>query len=132
MRQTSGTLAVARALRIVRAFTDARPEWTLAELSRELRLSKPTAFRLLGALELGRRYLDAELRSGETLSDPTASARYLKSRLGGYPYEVSSPGEVAEHLIPLGFTLERLQDGLAEGGNDVYLWRKHHKRAQAK
>jgi DNA repair protein RadC len=44
--------------------------------------------RLLGALELGRRYLDAELRSGETLSDPTASARYLKSRLSGYPYEV--------------------------------------------
>jgi DNA-binding IclR family transcriptional regulator len=53
VRQTSGTLAVARALRIVRAFTDARPEWTLAELSRELRLSKPTAFRLLGALEDG-------------------------------------------------------------------------------
>jgi DNA repair protein RadC len=44
--------------------------------------------RLLGALELGRRYLDAELRSGETLGDPAASARYLKARLGGYPYEV--------------------------------------------
>jgi IclR family transcriptional regulator, acetate operon repressor len=52
-RQTAGTLAVARALQIVRAFTDARPEWTLADLSRELRLSKPTAFRLLGALEDG-------------------------------------------------------------------------------
>jgi DNA repair protein RadC len=44
--------------------------------------------RLLGALELGRRYLDAEIRNGETLTDPAASARYLKSRLGGYPYEV--------------------------------------------
>ena len=44
--------------------------------------------RLRGALELGRRYLEAELRNGETLSDPSASARYLKSRLGGYPYEV--------------------------------------------
>ncbi|MEO7063832.1 MAG: DNA repair protein RadC [Dokdonella sp.] len=44
--------------------------------------------RLLGALELGRRYLDAELRNGETLCDPAASARYLKSRLSGYPYEV--------------------------------------------
>ena len=44
---------MARALRIARAFTDARPEWTLADLSRELRLSKPTAFRLLGALEDG-------------------------------------------------------------------------------
>ncbi len=44
--------------------------------------------RLCAALELGRRYLDAELRTGETLSDPAASARYLKSRLGAYPYEV--------------------------------------------
>ncbi len=44
--------------------------------------------RLCAALELGKRYLDAELRSGETLSDPSASARYLKSRLGAYPYEV--------------------------------------------
>ncbi len=44
--------------------------------------------RLLGALELGRRYLDAELRSGETLTDPSLSARYLKARLSGYPYEV--------------------------------------------
>lgn len=61
-RQTAGTVAVVRALRIARAFTDARPEWTLADLSRELRLSKPTAFRLLGALE------DAGLvaRSGST------------------------------------------------------------------
>lgn len=44
--------------------------------------------RLLAALEVGRRYLDAELRAGETLTDPAASARYLKSRLTGYPYEV--------------------------------------------
>jgi DNA-binding IclR family transcriptional regulator len=42
---------VVRALRILRAFSDARAEWSLAELSRELGLSKPTAFRLLGALE---------------------------------------------------------------------------------
>lgn len=44
--------------------------------------------RLQGALELGRRYLDADLRERETLHDPLASARYLKSRLAGYPYEV--------------------------------------------
>lgn len=44
--------------------------------------------RLQGALELGRRYLDADLRSGETLRDPIDSARYLKSRLAGFPYEV--------------------------------------------
>ncbi|MEO8010496.1 MAG: DNA repair protein RadC [Dokdonella sp.] len=44
--------------------------------------------RLQAALEIGRRYLDAELREAETLTDPQASARYLKSRLSGYPYEV--------------------------------------------
>jgi DNA repair protein RadC len=44
--------------------------------------------RLLASLELGRRYLDAELRAGESLTDPDASARYLKARLCGYPYEV--------------------------------------------
>jgi len=42
---------VVRALRILRAFSDTRPEWSLAEVSRELGLSKPTAFRLLLALE---------------------------------------------------------------------------------
>jgi DNA repair protein RadC len=44
--------------------------------------------RLLAALELGRRYLDAEMKNVTMLGDPSASARYLKSRLCGYPYEV--------------------------------------------
>lgn len=44
--------------------------------------------RLLGALELGRRYLDAEVKTALSLTDPGSSARYLKSRLCGYPYEV--------------------------------------------
>ncbi|HEY6942823.1 RadC family protein [Dokdonella sp.] len=44
--------------------------------------------RLAAALETGRRYLDAELRRGDALTDPSASARYLKARLAGYPYEV--------------------------------------------
>jgi DNA-binding IclR family transcriptional regulator len=51
VRQVAGTQAVIRALRILRAFSDARPAWSLAEVSRELELSKPTAFRLLLALE---------------------------------------------------------------------------------
>ena len=50
---SSGASAVTRALRIARTFSDLRPEWSLAELSRELQLSKPTAFRLLGALADG-------------------------------------------------------------------------------
>jgi DNA-binding IclR family transcriptional regulator len=49
-----GTQAVIRALRIARAFSDERPEWSLAELSQELEISKPTALRLLSALEDGR------------------------------------------------------------------------------
>lgn len=44
--------------------------------------------RLRAALELGRRYLDQELREREALTDPELSARYLKSRLAAYPYEV--------------------------------------------
>ncbi|MBX3698379.1 MAG: DNA repair protein RadC [Dokdonella sp.] len=44
--------------------------------------------RLQAALEIGRRFLDSELREGEALTDPDASARYLKSRLTAYPYEV--------------------------------------------
>lgn len=47
-----GAQAVWRALAILGGFTDARPSWTLAELAREQRLSKPTALRILSALEL--------------------------------------------------------------------------------
>lgn len=44
--------------------------------------------RLQGALEIGRRYLDADLRERDALQDPITSGRYLKARLAGYPYEV--------------------------------------------
>lgn len=44
--------------------------------------------RLQAALELGRRYLDAELRALESITNPQASARYLKAQLVAYPYEV--------------------------------------------
>jgi DNA repair protein RadC len=44
--------------------------------------------RLQGALEVGRRYLDADLREREALQDPITTGRYLKSCLAGYPYEV--------------------------------------------
>jgi DNA-binding IclR family transcriptional regulator len=47
----TGTQAVERAFAILRSFTDARREWALAELSRTLKLTKPTALRLLGVLE---------------------------------------------------------------------------------
>lgn len=44
--------------------------------------------RLQAALELGRRYLDSELQEIPSLTDPMTSARYIKSRLAAYPYEV--------------------------------------------
>lgn len=50
--------------------------------------------------------------------------RDIEDWLGGLPYEVSAPGEVLAWLKPLGFELIRLQDALAEAGNDVYLFRK--------
>jgi DNA-binding IclR family transcriptional regulator len=46
-----GTQAVVRALSILKAFSDDRPLWTLAELARSLNLNKTTVFRLLTALE---------------------------------------------------------------------------------
>jgi DNA repair protein RadC len=47
-----------------------------------------TVCRLLGALELGRRYLAAPLRRDAALADPAACAEYLRARIVGHPYEV--------------------------------------------
>lgn len=44
--------------------------------------------RLQAGLELGRRYLESELGDGGSLEDPGQCARYLKSQLYRYPYEV--------------------------------------------
>ena len=46
-----GANAVYRALAVLKAFTDGQPTWTLTGLANHLRLSKPTAHRLLGVLE---------------------------------------------------------------------------------
>ena len=46
----AGTQAVARALGLLKSFSDARPEWRLSELARAARLHKATAHRLLAAL----------------------------------------------------------------------------------
>lgn len=43
--------AVEKALAILDRFSRERPEWSLAELSRELKISKPTVSRLLNTLE---------------------------------------------------------------------------------
>lgn len=49
--RATGTQAISRVFSILRAFGDATPEWGLADLSRELGLTRTTALRLLSALE---------------------------------------------------------------------------------
>lgn len=46
-----GTQAVARAIGLLKAFSDAQPEWSLSDLAQVTKLNKTTAFRLLAALE---------------------------------------------------------------------------------
>jgi IclR family acetate operon transcriptional repressor len=46
-----GAQAVARAIAVLKAFTDSRPQMTLADVSRAVKLNKATAHRLLSALE---------------------------------------------------------------------------------
>ena len=46
-----GTQAVARAIALLKTFSDAQPEWGLRELAHATGLNKTTAFRLLAALE---------------------------------------------------------------------------------
>lgn len=46
-----GTQAVARAIGLLKAFSDAQPEWALTDLAQAAGLNKTTTFRLLAALE---------------------------------------------------------------------------------
>ncbi len=46
-----GTQAIRRAIALLKAFTDEKPEWGLTELARAAGLHKTTAYRLLSALE---------------------------------------------------------------------------------
>lgn len=62
--QQYGTQALTRAFDILRVFSDAAPEWALADVSRARGLTKTTAFRILSALE--REGLVARNHSGGT------------------------------------------------------------------
>ena len=46
-----GTQAVARAIALLKVFSDAQPEWGLGDLALTTGLNKTTIFRLLAALE---------------------------------------------------------------------------------
>lgn len=51
--------------------------------------------------------------------------RDIEDWLGGLPYEVTSPAEVHTFLFQRGFTLEKIDAGQGDGGNDVYRYRRH-------
>ena len=93
-RPLAGTQTVVRALRLLRAFTDAQPEWSLADLSRELKLSKPTAHRLLAALEeerlVMRREPTGSYRLGPTAIELGARAQRASSVAGAARPELES------------------------------------------
>jgi len=82
------------------------------------------------AAKYGKSILRGQLRPWVTYHEERGMDwwRDIEDWLGGLPYEPVSPGEVLARLRPLGFTLERLQDALGEGVNDVYLFRRAAQR----
>jgi DNA-binding IclR family transcriptional regulator len=62
-----GTQAVARAIALLKAFSDAQPEWALSDLAQATGLNKTTAFRLLAALEAERLVMRNPLSGGYRL-----------------------------------------------------------------
>jgi DNA-binding IclR family transcriptional regulator len=62
-----GTQAVARAIGLLKVFSDAQPEWSLSDLAQTTKLNKTTAFRLLAALEAEGLVLRNPLSSGYRL-----------------------------------------------------------------
>jgi IclR family acetate operon transcriptional repressor len=50
-RSLSGVQSVLRAIRLLKMFTDAHPEWRLKDLARAVEMNKATTYRLLSALE---------------------------------------------------------------------------------
>ena len=63
MQRVPGTQAVSRAVLLLKSFSDAQPEWRLADLARASGLHRATVHRLLGALE--REGMIARDRTGE-------------------------------------------------------------------
>jgi DNA repair protein RadC len=51
-------------------------------------LGTATACRLTAAMEIGRRYLAAELQRTDALTSPGVCAEYLRARIGAHPFEV--------------------------------------------
>jgi len=63
-------------------------EHSARDLAKLPGLGPARACALRAALELGQRYLAADLERGQALTDPDSAARYFTQRLRPYPYEV--------------------------------------------
>ena len=87
---TRGRTAVDLARELLGEFGGLRPllEAERAECCRAPGLGDAKFVLLKAALELGRRYLEARLTRGDTLSSPEDTRRYLHARLRGHPVEV--------------------------------------------
>lgn len=86
----AGEDAVASARRLLREHGPLRPllEHDAAGLGKLRGIGPARACLLLAALELGQRYLAAELARGEALADATTAGRYFMQRLRGHAREV--------------------------------------------
>ena len=118
----SGTQAVRRAVALLKAFSDARPEQSLAELAGAARLHKTTAFRLLSALSsegLVARVPGAEAyRLGpEAIALGARALRASDLRSVARPFLEDLAGRTGETC-----TIETLVDG------EVLILDEHHRR----
>ncbi|MEW5898233.1 MAG: IclR family transcriptional regulator, partial [Bacillota bacterium] len=83
--------AVEKALTILNQFSKERPEWSLAGLSKELNISKPTVFRLLNTLE----------KYGYVQKNKTTNRYHLGMRLFDLGSVVMSQIEVRSAALPV-------------------------------
>ena len=85
-----GKTAVDLARELLQQFNGLRPllESDLAILRHTKGIGTAKTVQLHAALELGRRYLEENLKREAALSNPRATREYLTARLRGYPHEV--------------------------------------------
>jgi DNA repair protein RadC len=76
-------------------------------------LGPARACTLAAALELGQRFLAADLERGEALKDPASAGRYFAQRLRGYPHEVFAAMFLDTRHRVIGF--EELFTGTIDG-----------------
>jgi len=104
----------ARDLELKRAYN--RASW----VRRRIMVARGVMALILDRLRAGR----SPLFWNETVERGMDVYHDLVDWLGGLPYEVASPEEVAEFCSPLGFHLERILER-PEGANSIYLFRRN-------